>query len=113
MDEIIRAIGAEPLNWSYKTECCGGSHALTRDDIVSVLVDGIVDMAKEAGAEAIVAACPMCMGNLDMRQTDGRMPVVYFTELLGLAFGLTDTRHWLKKHMIDPTPLFESLGLLP
>jgi heterodisulfide reductase subunit B len=113
LDEIMSAIGAEALGWSYKTECCGGSHSLTRTDIVRVLVDGIVDMAKEAGAQAIVTACPLCLGNLEMRQSDGGFPVMYFTELLGVALGMNESRDWLKKHVIDPTPLLGSLGLLP
>ena len=112
LDEIMESIGAEVLNWSYKTECCGGSLSLTRDDIVKSLVDGIVDMAKEAGAQAIVTLCPLCLENLEMRQSDGQFPVLYFTELLGLAFGMKECEHWLKKHLIDSTPLLKSLRLL-
>ncbi|MFQ6091550.1 MAG: CoB--CoM heterodisulfide reductase iron-sulfur subunit B family protein, partial [bacterium] len=112
LDELMEAVGAEVLNWSYKTECCGGSLSLTRDDIVKSLVDGIVDMAKEAGAEAIVTLCPLCLENLEMRQTDGQFPVLYFTELLGVAFGLKESEDWMKKHLIDATPLLKSLQLL-
>jgi len=113
LDEIMETVGADVLNWSYKTECCGGSLSLTRDDIVKSLVDAIVEMAKEAGAQAIVTLCPLCLENLEMRQTDGRFPVLYFTELLGVAFGLKDCEHWMKKHLIDATPLLKSLRLLP
>jgi heterodisulfide reductase subunit B len=111
-DEIMKAVGAEVLDWSYKTECCGGSLSLSRDDIVRSLVDGIVGMAKEAGAQAIVTLCPLCLENLEMRQSDGHFPVLYFTELLGLAFGLKESKEWLKRHLIDSTPLLRSLGLL-
>lgn len=113
LDDVMRAVGAEPLYWSYKTECCGGSHALTRADIVTSLVDEIIKMAREAGADAIVTACPLCMGNLDTRQGADPMPVVFFTELLGLAFGIEDTKRWLSRHVTDPMPLLQSLGLLP
>jgi heterodisulfide reductase subunit B len=113
LDELMRVVGAEPLEWSYKTECCGGSHSLTRDDIVTRLVDGIIEVAKEAGAHLIVTACPLCLENLAMRQTDGEFPILYFTELLGLSFGLKESKEWLKKHMNDPKPVLESLGLLP
>lgn len=112
LDEIMETIGAEPLKWSYKTECCGGSLSLTRDDIVKSLVDTIVSMAKEAGAHAIVTLCPLCMENLDMRQTKSQLPILYFTELLGLAFDIKESEDWIKKHLIDPTPVLESLRLI-
>ena len=112
LDEIMVAAGAQVLNWSYKTECCGGSLSLTRDDIVNSLVDGIVDMAREAGAQAIVTACPLCLENLEMRQSERIFPVLYFTELLGVAFGLKECGHWLKKHLVDSTPLLKKLRLL-
>lgn len=108
LDEIMKAIGANPLQWSYKTECCGGSHSLSRDDIVATLVDAIVELAKEAGAHVLVTACPLCFENLEMRQTDGHFPILYFTELLGLAFGLRESGSWMEKHIIDPKPILES-----
>ena len=111
-DEIMKAVGAEVLDWSYKTECCGASLSLSRDDIVTNLVDKIIDMAKEAGAQVIVCSCPLCLENLEMRQSDRHYPVLYFTELLGLAFGLPEASHWPKKHLVDATPLLRSLGLL-
>jgi len=76
------------------------------------LVDKIIDMAKEAGAEAIVTACPLCMENLEMRQTDGTFPIFYFTELLGFAFGLKESLTWFKQHIINPTPVLKSLELM-
>ena len=111
MDEIMEAVDAEPVQWSFKTECCGGSFSLTRDDIVFNLVGKILDLAKEAGAQAIVTACPLCFENLDMRQ-DRDFPVFYFTELLGLAFGLKESAGWIKKHLVDPNPVLKPLGLL-
>jgi heterodisulfide reductase subunit B len=112
LDEIMKIIGAEPLNWSFKTECCGGSLSLSRDDIVKSLVDTIVSMAEEAGAHVIVTLCPLCMENLDMRQTDGKFPILYFTELLGLAFNLKDCEKWMEKHIVNPKPVLKSLGLI-
>jgi heterodisulfide reductase subunit B len=112
LDEIMKSIGAETMEWSFKTECCGGSLSLTRDDIVSHLVDRIIDTAKEAGAETIVTACPLCMENLEMRQSDKQFPIFYFTELLGLAFGLKESKHWINKHMINPSLFIKSLGLM-
>lgn len=112
LDKLMLTIGAEPLNWSCKTECCGGSLSLTRDDIVKDLVTRIIDMSKEAGADAVVVACPLCSQNLEMRQKQN-FPVFYFTELLGLALGLEDCKKWFSKHLIDVTSLLKSLYLLP
>jgi heterodisulfide reductase subunit B len=69
-------------------------------------------MAREAGADCIVTACPLCFANLDMQpKKKKRMPVFYFTELLGLALGL-DAKPWFKRHLTNPTPLLESLNLV-
>ena len=101
MDELMELIGTAVRPWSYKTECCGASLSLTRSDIVSRLVGNLVEAALEAGAEAIVTACPLCQANLDMRQTGRtKIPVYYFTELMALAFGESEARKWIKGHMI-------------
>lgn len=113
MDEYVEAIGAEAVPWSYKAECCGGSLALTRDDIVKSLVGSITGLAKEAGASVIVTACPLCLENLDARQSENPIPILYFTELTGLAFGIKESPEWLKKHMHDPTPIFKALNIIP
>jgi heterodisulfide reductase subunit B len=115
MDEVMDAIGAEALDWSGKIDCCGGSHALTRTDIVYKLVDELIVAAHRSGANCIVTACPLCQANADTRQSaeGGQMlPVFYFTELLGIAFGLTGTKKWLKKHVVAPFKLLEEHNLL-
>ena len=111
MDEIMEAVGAHPVAWSFKAECCGGSLSLTRDDIVCGMVDEIVDIAREADAQCIVTACPLCFENLEMRQTEKRMVTFYFTELLGVAFGIKESKRWMKKHLINPNPLLKSMEL--
>ena len=68
MDSIVRALGAETIDWSFKTECCGVSMTLTRSDMVLKLSNDILREAKEAGANAITVACPLCQANLDGRQ---------------------------------------------
>ena len=101
MDELIEALGAEAVDWPYKTECCGASLSLTRTDIVLKLCRDIYQMAADSGAECLVVACPLCQSNLDMRQgqvnkrygTDFDLPVLYFTQLIGLALGL-EPRNW-------------------
>jgi heterodisulfide reductase subunit B2 len=115
LDELMESLGAEPKFWAYKTDCCGAGHAMPRADIVKTLVGKLHEMALEAGAEAIVTACPMCHANIDMRQADepsGRLPVFFFTELMALAMGIGESRHWLEKHIVSPIPLLERLNLL-
>jgi heterodisulfide reductase subunit B len=78
------------------------------------LVDRLVERAREAGGEAIITSCPLCQLNLEMRQNGGgqKMPIFYFTELVGLAFGLERARSWWHKHLIDPTGLLKAVGLV-
>jgi heterodisulfide reductase subunit B len=113
MDEIMGSIGAESRPWSYKTDCCGGSLTLGKTEIVVHLVDKLMSMAEEAGANSLVTACPICMANLDMRASkDSSLPAFYFTELIALAMGLPGPDKWFKMHNVDPGPLLGSLGLL-
>ena len=113
LDEILATLGADVKNWSYKTDCCGGSLTISRTDIVGKLVDKLMTMAREAGANCVVTACPVCMANLDARASENlRLPVFYFTELVSLSLGLPGTAGWLKLHNVDPVPLVSSLGLL-
>jgi heterodisulfide reductase subunit B2 len=113
MPSIVRTLGAEVLPWSHATDCCGGGVSLTRADIVAKLVGKLAERASEAGAQAFVSACPLCQMNLEMRQRGkDKLPSFYFTELMGLAFGLPDVEKWWTKHLIDPRPLLRSLGLV-
>ena len=113
MDGIMESLGAESRPWSYKTDCCGGSLTLGKTEIVVRLVDKLMKMAREAGANCLVTACPICMANLDMRASEGmRLPAFYFTELIALAMGLEGPEKWFKMHNVDPRPLLNSLGLI-
>jgi heterodisulfide reductase subunit B len=120
MDRLMAALGAEAIPWSYKTDCCGASLVLTRTDIVRRLTRKILDGAKSAGADAVVVACPLCQANLDTRQEEisresGKeyaLPILYFTELIGLALEHGDTGKWWKKHFVDPRKLLAAKGLL-
>ena len=109
---LLSTLGAEVRPWSYATECCGGSLSLSRSDVVKGLVTRLAERAREAGAQAMVTACPLCQVNLEMRQAgQEKMPVFYFTELLGLAFGLPEVGKWWGKHLIDPRPVLRQAGL--
>jgi heterodisulfide reductase subunit B len=120
MDRLLSLMGAEMIPWSYKTDCCGGSLVLTRTDIVRRLTRKLFDKALEAGAEAIAVACPLCQSNLDTRQEEisseaGKkyeLPILYFTELIGLSLGHPDAGKWWKRHFVDPTKLLASKGLI-
>jgi len=112
-DRLMKSLGAEPVKWSYKTECCGANLSLTASKTVEGMVSRILEMAEEAGGRAIVTACPLCQANLEMRRKDrGKgMPVFYFTELIGMALGLPESKNWLVKHLIDPVPLLRSTSI--
>ncbi|MFQ6099637.1 MAG: CoB--CoM heterodisulfide reductase iron-sulfur subunit B family protein [Anaerolineae bacterium] len=113
MDRLMEAIGAEPVDWSYKVDCCGASMTLSISDVVVNLSTRIVEGAIEAGADCIASACGICQINLDTRQAAGeKAPVFYFTELMALAFGLDGVGKWLAKHAVDPRPLLQQRGLL-
>ncbi len=114
LDRLMETLGAYSLDWCYKTECCGGDLTFVRLDIMKQIVDEIVASAKEAGAEAIVTPCALCHINLEMRRSSRKdsLPVFYFTELMGLAFGSEKCPLWWKKHLINPSPLLREKGLV-
>ena len=120
MDRLMSTLGAEPLPWSYKTDCCGVSLVMTRTDIVRKLSHRLLEMAKEAEADCLVTGCTMCQGNLDTRQEEiGKefgqkydLPVFYFTELMGLAMGHRDVKKWFSRHLTNPMKLLSSKGLM-
>ena len=113
MDQLANVLGAEAVDWPYKTECCGGSLALTRTDIVLKLSRDILQIAADAGAECLVVACPLCQSNLDLRQaqinkrykTDFALPILYFTQLVGLALGMGWRELGLNKLIVSPKKL--------
>ncbi len=115
MDDMLNALGAEAVDWSHKVECCGGNLLLSRADIVSKLVGDICQAATEAGAAAIVTACPLCQANLDTRQPNPeKIPVLHFSELLGLALGVEEktVKSWWKRHINSPEGVLKSQNLI-
>lgn len=113
MDRVLSWVGAEALDWKCKVDCCGAHFNLIKPDIVVDLCIPIVEAALEVGADAIVVACPMCQANLDTRQAEiskkmGRpikIPIVYFSQVVGYALGLGSAELGLKKHIVNPVPL--------
>lgn len=113
MAELLDAIGVDVKPWSHATDCCGAGLSLSRTDVVQNLVGRLAERAREAGADALVTSCPLCQVNLEMRQTsEPKIPSFYITELLGLALGLPQADKWWSKHLIDPRPLVQSVGLI-
>ena len=120
MDHLMEVLGAEALPWSYKTDCCGASLVMSRTDIVRKLSHRLLSMAREAEADCIVTGCTMCQANLDTRQEEigkdggGRydLPVLYFTELMGVAMGHKDAKKWLGRHITDPIKVLSRKGLI-
>ena len=113
LDRILAVLGAEVRPWSFKTDCCGGSLTISKTEIVVRMVDKLMEMAREAGANCLVTACPVCMVNLDMRSSkDAGLPVFYFTELAALAMGQEGPEGWFRLHRTDPRPLLKGLQLL-
>jgi heterodisulfide reductase subunit B2 len=109
MDIVMSKIGATPVDYPYKTECCGAGFSISRTDIVSKLSGKIIEDAEYRGAEAIIVACPMCHSNLDMRRADINkywkrqfdIPVIFVTQAIGLAIGLPAEKVGLKRHFVE------------
>ncbi len=119
MDLILQAMGADTVVWAHKAECCGGGYAASDTDIVLDLSGQVLESAQQAGADAIVVACPMCGVNLDSRQEaiaakKGKkydLPIIYLTQLMGIAFGYSPAQLGLKRLLTSPFPLLQSKGL--
>ncbi len=115
MDRIMEAIGAEAVNFAFKTECCGAALATSRPDIGSKMIYEVIRNAKEAGAECIVTACPLCMMNLDMRQAGMEkamnekfaMPIYYITELVAIALGDSASEVGVPRHFVEAEKYLE------
>lgn len=115
LEGLIRALGAEPIDSPLKAQCCGSYHTATHKEVVARRAYRILSEARARGAEALISSCPLCSFNLDRRQElvrelDGQksftpLPVLYFTELMALAFGLEEAALLPEEHYVDPRPL--------
>jgi len=91
MEDFLKALGAEVVKSPYRTECCGAYLSVTEEGVAQDTVDKIVKSARNAGAEALISACPLCSYNLENCASDeGKEPlkIYYFSELLAEAMGL-------------------------
>ena len=120
MDRILERLGAKAIDWPYKTDCCGASHVVDRPDMVFKMVARLYQRALEVGANCIVVSCQMCQANLDIYQDKigeqmGRavyLPIIYFTELVGLAMKERRVETWLSRHFVDSLKFLGDQGLL-
>ncbi len=115
MDDVVRACGGEPVDWDMKVECCGGSFSVSRTASVLRLGRSIIENARAHGAEAIVVACPLCHSNLDLRQKAAvergaePMPILFITQVAGLALRLSPVELGLTRHFVDTEPFLADL----
>ena len=89
IEDFIRAIGAEPVMYPYRNECCGGYISLKAKDLAKNMCDNIMDSSAGFGAEMLITACPLCQYNLT-KNSNAKIPVYYFTELLAEALGVKE-----------------------
>lgn len=117
MDEMALALGLEPVDFPYKTRCCGSYQLLKTYELVVARTREILDAAKERGAKTIITSCPLCQFNLDWVQEKiakedssfSKIPVLYFTQLLGLALDVPVEKLGFDQHYVDPSPLLQGL----
>jgi heterodisulfide reductase subunit B2 len=108
MEAIVTAVGAKPVDWNYRTECCGAGMTMASEQTVLELSGKILANAVAHGANCIAVACPMCHVNLDMKQTaieeftgvKYHLPVYYLTDLVGAALGLTPSALGTGRHFV-------------
>jgi len=111
LDVLMLKAGATPIDWAFKTECCGAGLSVSRTSSVGRLSGKIMKDASDRGAEAIIVACPMCHSNLDMRRDAINeflgekidIPVLYITQAIGLAVGVDRKALGLQRHFVKVT----------
>ena len=117
MDYLMQRLGAEVVDWDYKTDCCGGSLGLTQTPIAHEMTAKVLRNAHDRGADAIVTVCPLCHINIDGRQGQIKdlgfdIPIFYATQLATIALGLGEKTAMLNKNLVDPRPLLREKELI-
>jgi heterodisulfide reductase subunit B len=112
-EELMTIIGADPISYPLKLKCCGGSLLISNREAALSMINNLLQNALENGADVIATSCPMCQVNLECYQqqvnqefgTNFNVPVVYFTQLIGLAFGVPGNNLGIGKEIVSATPL--------
>lgn len=120
MEIVCKSIGAETVDWSFKTDCCGASASVNDAEQSQLLMSRIFKDAAARGANCFVSTCPLCQFNLDAYQDEvgkkygiqERLPVYFITELIGLAMGFDPIEMQLDRHLTDAMPLLKELKLI-
>ncbi len=119
LDTLLKTVGATIVSWGrYGTRCCGGALQMIHEETMLELSKNILMKAKEYGADCVVTACPFCHLNLDMKQgeisskydLDIGIPILYFSQLLGLALGIKPKKLGLDKIIVSPTKVLEAIS---
>ena len=113
MDRLMEALGAEVVNWPYKTKCCGGGIYMFHENVSFAMSADVLAFAKAAEANIVAVGCPFCQLLLDLYQekleaikkTSFNLPIVFFTQLMGLAMGLDRAELGLEKLIVSPLAL--------
>jgi heterodisulfide reductase subunit B len=108
MEAIMEKAGATPIDWAFKTECCGAGFSMSRTNTVAKLSGRIIEDAADRGADSIIVACPMCHSNLDLRRPEIKkllkkninIPVLFITQALGLSMGIPAKELGLDRHFV-------------
>lgn len=119
MESLVAALGATPVPFPLKAECCGAYHAVARPEIVADRTDRIVGSANDHDADVVAVSCPLCAHNLDHKQEDAKklnpdlhhLPVLYFTQLMAIALSCDASSQHFDLHHIDPQPALAARGL--
>ena len=120
LEELFKALGSETVDIPFKAKCCGAYHTVQLKEVTAELSHRILQQAIEAGADMVATACPLCQYNLGDRQDEVKkifrdfesIPVVYYTQLMALAFGLDGEAMGFDQNHPDPRPVLEERGLI-
>lgn len=119
-EDFLRSIGCDSVDFPYKIECCGSFQSVGAPDVATECGYSILTSAMRNGAEAVVTTCPLCQFNLDTKQREMKekysdfqgIPVLYFSQLMGLSFDLPRETLDFARNDVDPLPLLERNGLI-
>lgn len=120
LEDLTMALGGEPVDFPYKTECCGAYQTVDKPEFVANRAFQILTSAQEHGADVVALSCPLCAFNLDQRQRETsqqypefkNIPILYFTQLMAIAFGCLEKNLRFDLNYIDPKPILKEKGLI-
>ena len=117
LDKLITSLGGEPTPFPLKTRCCGGSLIISEEALALELTHKLLDSASSNGAQCLVTVCPLCQTNLDAYQsrvnrkfkTNYKLPVLFFTQLMGIAFGIDGKTLGLNTNIVSPNEVLDRI----